>query len=60
MLDALERLAPTDRAVVLLAHVGGWGAADIASLTGSTPGAVRVRLLRARRRLRRELEDQDD
>ena len=60
LLDALERLRPDDRAVVVLAHVGGWAAAEIAALTGSTPGAVRVRLHRARRRLRRELEVRDE
>ena len=60
LLDALDRIQPDDRRVVVLAHVGGWAAAEIAALTGSTPGAVRVRLHRARRRLRRELEACDE
>jgi RNA polymerase sigma-70 factor (ECF subfamily) len=59
LVDALERLPERDRAVVVLAHVGGWDAREIAALTGSTPGAVRVRLHRARRRLQRELEERD-
>jgi RNA polymerase sigma-70 factor (ECF subfamily) len=60
LLDALERLPDRDRAVVVLAHVGGWDAAAIASLTNSSAGAVRVRLHRARRRLRAALEERDD
>ena len=59
LLDALDRLPERDRAVVVLAHVGGWDATAIASLTGSSAGAVRVRLHRARRRLRRDLEERD-
>jgi RNA polymerase sigma-70 factor (ECF subfamily) len=60
LLDLLDRLTRDDRAVVVLAHVGGWSAGQIAELTGSTAGAVRVRLHRARRRLRRALEERDD
>ena len=60
LLDTLDRLPAADRTVVVLAHVGGWDAAAIAALTGSTAGAVRVRLHRARRRLRRELEERDE
>ena len=60
LLDALDRLPERDRVVVVLAYVGGWDAAAIASLTGSSAGAVRVRLHRARRRLQRELEERDD
>jgi RNA polymerase sigma-70 factor (ECF subfamily) len=59
LLAALDRLPEADRAVVVLAYVGGWPAADIADLLGSTAGAVRVRLHRARRRLREDLEVRD-
>jgi RNA polymerase sigma-70 factor (ECF subfamily) len=59
LLDILGRLPDRDRDVVVLAHVGGWDAGEIAALTNSTAGAVRVRLHRARRRLRRELEERD-
>jgi RNA polymerase sigma-70 factor (ECF subfamily) len=52
LLDALARLGPTDRRVVVLALVGGLSAAEIGVVVGASPGAVRVRLHRARRRLR--------
>jgi RNA polymerase sigma-70 factor (ECF subfamily) len=60
LVDALDRLPERDRAVIVLAHVGGWDAGEIAALTDSTAGAVRVRLHRARRRLRSELEERDE
>jgi RNA polymerase sigma-70 factor, ECF subfamily len=59
LLDALDRLRPDDRAAIILAYVGGWTASEIASLTDSTSGAVRVRLHRARGRLRTALEVAD-
>jgi RNA polymerase sigma-70 factor (ECF subfamily) len=59
LLDALDRLRAEDRLVVVLAHVGGWSSAEIGELTGATAGATRVRLHRARRQLRRELEVED-
>jgi RNA polymerase sigma-70 factor (ECF subfamily) len=49
---ALEQLPPAQREVVLLARVVGAGADEIAKVTGSTPGAVRVQLHRALHRLR--------
>jgi RNA polymerase sigma factor (sigma-70 family) len=60
LVDALDRLSPTDRQVVVLSLVGGWSAIEIGLLVGATPGSVRVRLHRARRRLRTMLEDSDD
>jgi len=57
LLDALTRLRPSDREVITLSLVGGWSSHDIAELVGSTSGAVRVRLSRARRQLRHLLED---
>ncbi len=59
LLDLLDRLPDTDRIVVVHAYVGGWTAGEIASLVGSTAGAVGVRLHRARRRLQQELEVHD-
>ena len=50
--QALDRLPPGQREVLLLARLGGLDAAEIAAVTGSTPGAVRVALHRALRRLR--------
>lgn len=58
LLDALDRLPALDRRVVVLALVGGLGAAEIGALVDATPGAVRVRLHRARRQLRSALTDQ--
>lgn len=48
---ALADLAPAQREVVLLSRVAGMSAEEIAEVIGSTPGAVRVALHRALRRL---------
>ncbi|MGH7355630.1 MAG: RNA polymerase sigma factor [Candidatus Rokuibacteriota bacterium] len=53
---ALDQLPPAQREVVLLARLVGAGAEEIAWVTGSTPGAVRVQLHRALRRLRALLD----
>ncbi|WP_418062137.1 SigE family RNA polymerase sigma factor [Pimelobacter simplex] len=55
LLAALDRLAPKDRAVVVLHHLDDTPIADVAHQVGSSPGAVRKRLMRARRVLREEL-----
>jgi RNA polymerase sigma-70 factor (ECF subfamily) len=55
LLAALATLSETDRQIVVLRHVGGYSAPEIARLTASTGGAVRVRLHRALAALRREL-----
>jgi len=60
LVDALDRLSADDRLVVVLSLVGGWPAADIGRLTDTTPGTVRVRLHRAKAKLRHLLEDDDD
>jgi RNA polymerase sigma-70 factor (ECF subfamily) len=49
---ALARLAPGQREVLLLARVEGLSLEEVARVTGATPGAVRVTLHRALRRLR--------
>ncbi len=59
LVDALDRLPEADRLVVVLSLVGGWPASDVARLTDTSPGAVRVRLHRARTKLRHLLEDDD-
>lgn len=56
---ALDQLPAEDRMVVVLSLVGGWPSAEVADLVGSTPGAVRTRLHRARARLRELLEVND-
>jgi RNA polymerase sigma-70 factor, ECF subfamily len=57
LLDALARMEDADRRVVVLALVGGWSAAEVGEIVGASPGAVRVRLHRARSRLRVALTD---
>lgn len=53
---ALAHLSPRQREVILLSRFTGMEAAEIAEVVGSTPGAVRVELHRALRRLRSLLE----
>jgi len=48
---ALDALPPGQREIVLLSRVAGMDAPDIAAVVGSSPGAVRVALHRALRRL---------
>lgn len=56
LLDALARLDDLDRRVVVLSLVGGLTAAEVGAVVDASPGAVRVRLHRARARLRAALE----
>ena len=52
LLDLLEReLSPELRALVLLRHVHGFQAVELAEITGLSPETVRQRLARARARL---------
>jgi RNA polymerase sigma factor (sigma-70 family) len=53
--DAVELLPPGQRDVVLMHYIEDLSCEEIARLLGTTPGAVRVRLHRARSQLRREL-----
>jgi RNA polymerase sigma-70 factor (ECF subfamily) len=46
-----ETLTPEDRALVLLRHLHGFDANELAEMTGRAPAAVRQRLSRARTRL---------
>ncbi len=60
LMRALASLPRTQRAAVVLHHAAGYPVREIARLIGSTPGAVKVHLLRGRRRLRDLLEERDD
>jgi RNA polymerase sigma-70 factor, ECF subfamily len=60
LLDVLARLAESDRQIVVLSLVGGWSAAEVGAIVGASPGAVRVRLHRARKRLRSALGAETD
>src|SRR5207244_2061054 len=50
--SALDVLPPREREAVLLYYVDGLSSPQVASVLGERPGTVRVRLHRARRRLR--------
>jgi RNA polymerase sigma-70 factor (ECF subfamily) len=53
----LARLGPSDRFVLLLLDGEGWSVKEIAERIGWTVANVKVRAFRARRRLRRVLEE---
>lgn len=53
--SALRGLPDLDRAVIVLKDVEGWTCEEIAQKMGSTEGAVKVRLFRARQRLSQRL-----
>jgi RNA polymerase sigma-70 factor (ECF subfamily) len=60
LVAALARLSPKQRAAVVLHHAAGYPIKDVAAILGSTTGAVKVHLLRGRRRLRVLLEEDED
>jgi len=49
-------LRPEDRALIVLRHLHGFGAEELAAMSGRSPEAVRQRLSRARRALARAAE----
>jgi RNA polymerase sigma factor (sigma-70 family) len=53
--DAVALLPPGEREAVLMHYVDGLSCQEIAALVGQSTGAVRVRLHRARKRLRHRL-----
>jgi RNA polymerase sigma-70 factor (ECF subfamily) len=53
---ALARLSADERTLLALRYVAGYTSSEIADITGSAPGVVRVRLSRIHRRLRKDLE----
>jgi RNA polymerase sigma-70 factor (ECF subfamily) len=57
---SLAKLSPNQRAAVVLHHYAGYRSDEVAGIIGSTPAAVRVHLMRGRRRLRELLEEHDD
>jgi RNA polymerase sigma factor (sigma-70 family) len=60
LVAALSRLSERQRSAVVLHHAAGYPVREVAAIVGSTPAAVKVHLLRARRRLRELLEESDD
>jgi RNA polymerase sigma-70 factor, ECF subfamily len=59
LLSAIGRLAPRQRAALILRHYAGYDVGEIASLLGLARATVRVHLSRGRRRLRTLLEEDD-
>ncbi len=57
---ALARLSEKQRASVVLHDAAGYPAKEIARIVGSTEAAVRVHVMRGRRRLRELLREDDD
>ena len=60
VIAALQRLSPHQRAAVVLHHYGGYRAAEVAEIIGSTTAAVKVHLSRGRKRLQALLSEHDD
>ena len=61
LLLALRQLSPMQRGALVLHHFAGYRAGECARILGSSSGAaVRVHLMRGRRRLRELLEGQGD
>jgi RNA polymerase sigma factor (sigma-70 family) len=58
LIAALARLSQRQRAAVILNDIIGYRAKEVATIIGSTPAAVRVHLMRGRRRLRSLLEEE--
>ena len=55
--DLLDRLPDQDRRLLVLVHVLGFSCPEVAAMTGSSSGAVRTSLYRARQRTRAALEE---
>jgi RNA polymerase sigma-70 factor (ECF subfamily) len=53
---ALAKCAPADREMIEKHYLAGYTSAELAKQKGCTPVAVRVRLLRVRRRIRERIE----
>ena len=60
LLAALRRLTQQDRVALSLRYFADLSDRDAASVAGVNEGAYRVRVMRALRRLRAELEERDD
>ena len=60
LVAALSRLSERQRAAMVLHHAAGYPIREVAAIVGSTPAAVKVHVMRARRRLRELLEENDD
>ncbi|WP_301206968.1 RNA polymerase sigma factor, partial [Paramuribaculum intestinale] len=52
LMQAIDMLPGVEQAVLRMRHIDGMEIEEIASISSSTPGAVRTALSRARRRVR--------
>jgi RNA polymerase sigma factor (sigma-70 family) len=59
LIEALGQLPAKQRAALVLYHIADYPVREVALITGSTAAAVRMRLTRARRRLRQLLGEGD-
>ena len=59
LVEALRQLSPHQRASVVLHHAAGYPTREVARILGSTQAAVKVHLMRGRRRLRELLEEDE-
>ena len=57
MREALATLSEPSRLAVILHYVNGYSHAEVAQFLGTTPGAVKTRVSRAKGRLREEMAD---
>jgi RNA polymerase sigma-70 factor (ECF subfamily) len=57
---ALAALSERQRASVVLHDAAGYTAREVAKIVGSTEAAIRVHLMRGRRRLRELLREDED
>jgi RNA polymerase sigma-70 factor (ECF subfamily) len=53
---ALASLSPNDRALVTLFELQGWRLAELSEMTGRSQGSLKVRLSRARGKMRKSLQ----
>jgi RNA polymerase sigma-70 factor (ECF subfamily) len=60
LVSALGQLSVKQRGAVVLHHAAGYPTKEIAAILDSTPAAVRVHLMRGRRRLRELLSEEED
>jgi RNA polymerase sigma-70 factor (ECF subfamily) len=52
---AFKAISPEDKALITLFEMDGWSINELANLSGASAGAVRVRLSRARNKMRKAL-----
>lgn len=54
---AFKVLSPNDRALITLVELEGWPISEVAELAGKSVGSLKVRLFRARKKMRKALAE---